>query len=85
MKPAKYLDCPDLCKDLAAIQPSSFAMSSPRRTAAWVLDSQIGIEGLKFIEQLSLPPMKENDVLVKIHAASLNYRDQVIAKVERFS
>jgi hypothetical protein len=46
-------------------------MPSPQCTAACVLNSQIGIEGLNFLEQLSLPPMKEDKILVKIHAASL--------------
>ena len=53
-------------------------------TAAWVLNSQIGIEGLNFLEQSPLPPMKENEILVKIHAASLNYRELLIAKVKNF-
>ncbi len=59
-------------------------MSSPQCTAAWVFNSQIGIEGLNFLEQLPLPPMKEDEILVKIHAASLNYRELLIAKVKSF-
>ena len=55
----------------------------PRHTAAWVLNSQIGIEGLEFIEHLPLPAPKDDEVLVKIHAASLNYRDLLIAKVRK--
>lgn len=58
-------------------------MSSLQYTAAWVLNTQTGIDGLTFIEQLPLPPIKEDEVLVKIHAASLNYRDLVITKVSK--
>lgn len=56
-------------------------MPLPQYTAAWVLKSQIGIEGLTFVEQMPLPPLQDHEVLVKIHAASLNARDLVIAKV----
>jgi NADPH:quinone reductase-like Zn-dependent oxidoreductase len=59
-------------------------MPSPQYTAAWVLNSQTGIESLNFLEQLPLPPMKEDEILVKIHAASLNYRELLIAEVKIF-
>lgn len=58
-------------------------MPFPRQTAVWVLNSQIGIESLNFFEQLPLPPLKEDEILVKLHAASLNYRELMIAKVKR--
>lgn len=56
-------------------------MTIPQSTAAWVLNSQNGIESLEFLEQLDLPTIEDNEVLVKIHAASLNYRDLMITKV----
>jgi len=59
-------------------------MPSPQFTAAWVLNSQVGIEGLNFFEQLPLLPMREDEILVKIHATSLNYRELMIAKVKYF-
>lgn len=59
-------------------------MPSPQYTTAWVLDSQIGVEGLNLVEQSRLPSMKEDEILVKLHAASLNYRDLLIAKVKSF-
>ena len=57
-------------------------MSSPQSTAGWVLERQTGVDGLVFHEQLPLPSLKEDQVLVKIHAASLNYRELAIAKVK---
>jgi NADPH:quinone reductase-like Zn-dependent oxidoreductase len=47
----------------------------------WVLDSQNGIESL-VSRQAQVPKVVgEHEVLVRIHAASLNYRDLAIAKV----
>jgi NADPH:quinone reductase-like Zn-dependent oxidoreductase len=49
----------------------------------WVLDSQNGVESL-VSRQVQIPAeLGEHEVLMKIHAASLNYRDLVIAKVNR--
>ena len=57
-------------------------MTTPQVTTnAWVLNSQNGHESLELKENLPLPPVGENDVLVKLHAASLNYREVMIAKV----
>lgn len=56
-------------------------MASPRHTAAWILNDQNGIESLNYVEQLPLPPLKEDEVLVKVHAASLNYRELLVIKV----
>ena len=56
-------------------------MARPKTTAAWVLNDQNGTDSLRYVEQLELPQVGENDVLVKIHAASLNYRDLAISKV----
>jgi NADPH:quinone reductase-like Zn-dependent oxidoreductase len=38
-----------------------------------------GFDGLSF-EDATVPQVGENEVLVKLHAASLNYRDLVIPK-----
>jgi NADPH:quinone reductase-like Zn-dependent oxidoreductase len=47
----------------------------------WTLDSQNGIESL-VSRQAQMPrEVGEHEILVKIHAASLNYRDLAIAKV----
>lgn len=56
--------------------------SLPEFTAAWTLPSQrSGIESLGFVEKVPIPPLRDDELLVKIHAASLNYRDLIIAKV----
>ena len=49
--------------------------------ARWTLESQNGLEGLRYTEGQTLPDLGAEDVVVKIHAASLNYRDVAIAKV----
>lgn len=49
----------------------------------WILNDQQGFEtSLKYETKVLIPPKDElgpSDVLVKLHAASLNYRDLVIA------
>lgn len=49
----------------------------------WVLNSQEGFEiSLEYQENVTIPLADElgpNEVLVKMHAASLNYREIVIA------
>lgn len=57
------------------------ALERPQRTSGWVLNSQNGIESLMFVRDLALPSLKDDEVLVKIHAASLNYRELVLVKV----
>ena len=57
-------------------------MSLPRHTKAWVLDSQrADFAGLKLVNELPIPEIKDDEVLVKIYAVSLNYRDLVVVKV----
>lgn len=49
----------------------------------WILNDQEGFEtSLKYETKVPIPSKDElgpNDVLVKLHAASLNFRDLVIA------
>ncbi|KAH8112090.1 NAD-binding protein [Phellopilus nigrolimitatus] len=55
-------------------------MSSPNlptETREYHLTDSTGISALK-ITQVKVPPLKEDEVLVKIHAVSLQYRDLVI-------
>jgi NADPH:quinone reductase-like Zn-dependent oxidoreductase len=47
----------------------------------WVLESQNGIDSLKWEHNAVTKELGEHEVLVELHAASLNYRDLVIAKV----
>ncbi|KAL4868987.1 hypothetical protein BDV12DRAFT_208867 [Aspergillus spectabilis] len=53
---------------------------SIKTTPTWLLTGQNGTESLEFIQEYPLPELGENDVLVQIHAASLNYREIAIAK-----
>jgi NADPH:quinone reductase-like Zn-dependent oxidoreductase len=54
-------------------------MSSTTKT--WVVEGNGSFDSLKFIQDRVLPELTANEVLVKFHAASLNYRDVVIALV----
>jgi NADPH:quinone reductase-like Zn-dependent oxidoreductase len=56
-------------------------MSAPATTKAWTVEGSGSLDSLKFDNERALPPLSDNDVLVKIHAASLNYRDIMIALV----
>ena len=55
-------------------------MSSTQYTNAWTLSKQGSIESLVYTEQRPIPALKDDEVLVKIHAAALNYRDIMIAE-----
>lgn len=49
----------------------------------WVVESvENGFDGLAF-KNVPIPRVGENEVLVKLHAASLNYRDLIIPKVSQ--
>lgn len=50
-------------------------------TNAWILDGQNGIESLKKTDNRKLPALGDHDVLMQMHAASLNHRDIAIAEV----
>ncbi|KAJ4322459.1 hypothetical protein N0V84_004815 [Fusarium piperis] len=53
-------------------------MPAPRTTKAWRVEGTGSLDCLKFHKELALPELSDNDVLVKFHAASLNYRDLII-------
>ena len=53
----------------------------PQTTKQWTVEGADGFESLKFNKSASIPKIGSHDVLVKFHAASLNYRDLVISKV----
>ncbi|KAL5526199.1 hypothetical protein ACEPAG_7538 [Sanghuangporus baumii] len=52
--------------------------SLPTSTREYRLTKQAGIDALR-VQQSEISPVKDNEVLVKIHAVSLQYRDFVIA------
>jgi hypothetical protein len=54
---------------------------TPKTSPAWILSEQKGIDSLQLVQENPIPEVGEYDVLLKIHAASLNYRDIVVAKV----
>ena len=57
---------------------------APSKMKQWTITStEKDFNGLEFGE-VEVPKVGENDVLVKIHAVSLNYRDLIIPKVSSF-
>jgi NADPH:quinone reductase-like Zn-dependent oxidoreductase len=53
---------------------------APTAMKQWTIsDTKNGFDDLKF-EDVAIPRVGENEVLVKLHAASLNYRDLIIPK-----
>ncbi|KAF1846751.1 NAD(P)-binding protein [Cucurbitaria berberidis CBS 394.84] len=53
---------------------------APSTTKQWTVDGNTGFDALNFNENAPVPEVGDKDVLVKIHAASLNYRDLIIPK-----
>ena len=49
-------------------------------TNAWILQGQNGMSSLEQAPQ-NLPKLGDHDILVELHAASLNHRDVAIAEV----
>ncbi|KAK9418890.1 hypothetical protein SUNI508_07662 [Seiridium unicorne] len=55
-------------------------MAAPSTIKQWVIKgTENDFDGLKY-EDASVPKVGDNEVLVKLHAASLNYRDLIIPK-----
>ena len=52
----------------------------PKTTKAWTVEGLNGFDSLKFHKEAPLPEPSDYEVLVKFHAASLNYRDLAITK-----
>lgn len=60
-------------------------MSVPSSMKQWsIQDTKHDFDGLKY-EDAPVPKVGENEVLIKLHAASLNYRDLIIPKVRFIS
>ncbi|KAI9821768.1 MAG: hypothetical protein M1827_002349 [Pycnora praestabilis] len=53
---------------------------APTTTKQWTIQGQDGFESLKLDSSAQISKLGEHDVLVKMHAASLNYRDLIIPK-----
>ncbi|KAL4904180.1 hypothetical protein BDW74DRAFT_185813 [Aspergillus multicolor] len=54
-------------------------MSELTTTPAWILTGQNGPSSLEFVGAFDLPRLGPNEVLVRVHAAALNYRELAIA------
>lgn len=55
-------------------------MSIPQTQKQWTVEGKTGFDALKFNESAPVPEVGEQEVLVRFHAASLNYRDLIIPK-----
>lgn len=53
---------------------------SPSKTAQWKVEGLGGFDDLKLHKDVEIPKLGDHDVLVKMSAASLNYRDLIITK-----
>jgi NADPH:quinone reductase-like Zn-dependent oxidoreductase len=52
----------------------------------WIVkDKEHGLDALVFEKEAPIPKVGENEVLVKMEAASLNYRDLIIPQVSDHS
>lgn len=54
--------------------------SIPKTNKAWIVEGRDGFESLKLNKATPVPQPSDYEVLVKFHAASLNYRDLIIPK-----
>lgn len=55
-------------------------MDTTMNTNSWILQGQNGVDSLEQTPQ-KLPELGDHDILVELHAASLNHRDVAIAEV----
>ncbi|KAI9848093.1 MAG: hypothetical protein M1837_001195 [Sclerophora amabilis] len=55
-------------------------MASPQTCKQWTIQGMNGFDSLQFNDSAALPQPGGREVLVKFHAASLNYRDLIIPK-----
>ena len=49
--------------------------------SAWILEGQNGVDSLHKVDNVKTSALGDHDVLVQLHAASLNHRDLAIAEV----
>lgn len=54
--------------------------SIPKTNKVWIVEGKDGFESLKLNKEAPVPQPSDYEVLVKFHAASLNYRDLIIPK-----
>jgi NADPH:quinone reductase-like Zn-dependent oxidoreductase len=57
-------------------------MSVPKTMRQWIVkDTKNGFDSLEFQDSAEVPTVGDYEVLVKIQAVSLNYRDLIIPQV----
>jgi NADPH:quinone reductase-like Zn-dependent oxidoreductase len=56
-------------------------MALPKTCAAWKVNDFSGFDGTVFVNNVQIGDIGDHDCLIKIEAASLNFRDLMIAKV----
>jgi NADPH:quinone reductase-like Zn-dependent oxidoreductase len=61
-------------------QNGNSSPSIPETMKAWTIEGKTGFDNLKFNPKAPVPEPSDYEVLVKFHAASLNYRDLIIPK-----
>jgi len=54
--------------------------SIPKTGKSWTIEGKDGFESLKLNKEAPVPKISDYEVLVRFHAASLNYRDLIIPK-----
>jgi NADPH:quinone reductase-like Zn-dependent oxidoreductase len=64
-----------LVSQITSHKPSHIMSTDVKTTRAWRIQGNDGFHNLKYIESDTVPQLGDHDVLVKLHAASLNYRD----------
>ena len=57
----------------------------PRVTSQWILESAIGSKGLKLVHNVPIGQLADHDVLMKVHAVSINSRDNQVVAVRIIS
>jgi hypothetical protein len=63
-----------------ALNGNTTSASIPKTMKAWSVEGRNGFDSLIFHPEALVPEPSDYGVLVKFHAASLNYRDLVIPK-----
>lgn len=54
--------------------------SIPKQAKSWTVQGKTGFDSLQFKSNATIPEPSDYEVLVKLYAASLNYRDLIIPK-----
>ncbi len=62
---------------------TEMAGTETHRFKQWQLSTTLGIDGLNLVENASIPQFGDEEVLVEMHAASLNFLDLFVAKVSK--